>query len=145
MRTLYRLIVSILIAGSLFSQIRQQDFLDPAKVRRSYRIKDFKAILFIDEEVFPKNPGLEEREYIETSGFRVQLISTQDINEALKVRTQADSLYNLPVYIDFESPNYKVRIGNYATNDEALMAQRRMQNQGFKFAWVVPSKVILVK
>jgi hypothetical protein len=145
MRTERRLIALVLIATFLFSQVRQQDFLDPAKVRKAYRIKDFKTILFVDEEVFPKNPGLEEREYIEISGFRVQLISTQDINEALKVRTQADSLYNLPVYIDFESPNYKVRIGNYATNDEAQTAQRRMQNQGFKFAWVVPSKVIIVK
>jgi hypothetical protein len=145
MRTERRLIALVLIATFLFSQVRQQDFLDPAKVRKAYRIKDFKTILFVDEEVFPKNPGLEEREYIEISGFRVQLISTQDINEALKVRTQADSLYNLPVYIDFESPNYKVRIGNYATNDEAQTVQRRMQNQGFKFAWVVPSKVIIVK
>jgi hypothetical protein len=145
MKKTLQFLTSLFLIVILLARVPQQDFLDPAKVRKTYRLKDFKTILFMDDEVFPVNPALEETEFIEISGFRVQLISTQDINEALRVKSQADSLYNLPVYIDFESPNYKVRIGNYANNEEAQIVQKRMQNQGFKFAWVVPSKVIIVK
>lgn len=127
------------------AQIFQQEFLDPADLRTPYRIKDFKTILHSEETVFPKNIHMMEREYIETSGYRIQLISTQDRNEALRIKTQADERYDLPVYIDFEPPNYKVRIGNYASQEEAMRYQESMQRQGFKFAWVVPSKIIIPK
>jgi hypothetical protein len=73
------------------------------------------------------------------------LISTQNLAEAISVKAKADSLYSMPVYVDFEPPNYKVRIGNYETNEEAMSMQNAMQNHGFKNAWVVPSKIVVAK
>jgi len=139
------LIVLMLITGLLFSQITQQEFLHPSKVRKNYKLKDFKTILFSDDEVFKTDPSQMNKEYIESIGFRIQLISTQNISEAITIKAQADSLYTIPVYLDFEPPNYKVRIGNYITNEEANVMQIAMQNQGFKNAWVVPSKIVIIK
>ena len=139
------IIVLMLITGMLFSQVIQQEFLHPSKVRKNYKLKDFKTILFSDDEVFKTDPSQMNKEYIESTGFRIQLISTQNLSEAITIKAQADSLYSMPVYVDFEPPNYKVRIGNYVTNEEANVMQTAMQNQGFKNAWVVPSKIVIIK
>ncbi len=143
-KTIFIILTVFTIVG-LYGQIQQQEFLDPGKVRKEYRLKDFKTILFSDEEVFEKNLALQDRKYIETSGYRIQLISTQDLHEAIKMKALADSLYNIPVYVDFEPPNYKVRIGNYPTNEEALSMQKIMKKRGFKYAWVVPGKIVVPK
>lgn len=138
-------VILILVSFTLSAQVFQQEFLDPSEVRGSYRLKDFRTIMAGDEKVFEINKNRSEREYIESNGYRIQLISTQDRNEAIKIKEEAAERYNLPVYIDFEPPNYKVRIGNYASNEEAQRVQESMRRHGFKFAWVVPSKIIIQK
>jgi SPOR domain len=145
MKKLIVLSFILFITTALIAQSVQQEFLHPSKVRKKYKIKEFSTILYSDDEVFKEDPSLQNKEFIETSGFRIQLISTQNLSEAITVKAQADSLYTMPVYVDFEPPNYKVRIGNYITNEEAQSMQIRMKDQGFKYAWVVPSKIIVAK
>ncbi|MEA2076904.1 MAG: SPOR domain-containing protein [Candidatus Marinimicrobia bacterium] len=140
-----RLFLSLLIVSVLLAQTTQQEFLHPSKVRKKYKLKEFQTILYSDDEVFKQDPSQQNKEFIESSGYRIQLISTQDLNEAIKIKAQADSLYSMPVYVDFEPPNYKVRIGNYITNEEAMSMKTVMRNRGFKYAWVVPSKIVVVK
>ncbi|MBS1627737.1 MAG: SPOR domain-containing protein [Bacteroidetes bacterium] len=53
-------------------------------------------------------------------GFRVQVISTNNREEALKIKT--DLLTKFPdqkVYLIFQSPNFKVRIGNFLKKEDA--------------------------
>lgn len=53
-------------------------------------------------------------------GFRVQVISTNNRDEAFKVKS--DLLLNFPnqkCYIVFQTPNYKIRIGNFLKREEA--------------------------
>lgn len=141
-----RFIVIIgLLSAMLCAQVTQQEFLHPSKVRKKYKLKEFQTILFADDEVFKQDPSQMNKEFVETSGYRIQLISTQNLAEAISTKAQADSLYSMPVYVDFEPPNYKVRIGNYITNEDARSMQLDMQRQGFKNAWVVPSKIVVVK
>ncbi len=140
-----RLLITILLVSALFAQTTQQEFLHPSKIRKKYKLKEFQTILYSDDEVFKQDPSQQNKEFIETTGYRIQLISTQKLNEAIKIKAQADSLYSMPVYVDFEPPNYKVRIGNYITNEEAQSMQTAMQNRGFKYAWVVPSKIVVLK
>ncbi|MCD6337055.1 MAG: SPOR domain-containing protein [Candidatus Marinimicrobia bacterium] len=139
------IITLMLITGMLFAQVTQQEFLHPSKVRKNYKLKEFKTILFSDNEVFKTDPSQMDKQFIESSGYRIQLISTQNLSEAITIKAQADSLYSMPVYVDFEPPNYKVRIGNYITNEEASVVRSAMQSQGFKNAWVVPSKIVIIK
>ena len=105
-------IIVLIITGFLIAQTMQQEFLHPSKVRKKYKFKEFQTILFSDDEVFKMDSTKLNKEFIETTGYRIQLISTQNLNEAISVKAQADSLYSMPVYVDFEPPNYKVRIGN---------------------------------
>ncbi|MDZ7821689.1 MAG: SPOR domain-containing protein [Candidatus Marinimicrobia bacterium] len=127
------------------AQPLQQEYVDPSEIRKPHHFKRIRTILYSDKKVFQEDARQSEEKYVEISGYRVQLISTQSLQEALEIEEQADSLYEIPVYVDFESPNYKVRLGNYEDHDEARKVQESMQKEGFKYAWVVPSKIITVK
>ena len=53
-------------------------------------------------------------------GFRIQVISTSNREDAFRIK--ADLLSKFPeqkTYILYQSPNFKVRIGNYLKKDEA--------------------------
>lgn len=53
-------------------------------------------------------------------GFRIQVVSTTKRDDANRVR--ADLMSKFPdqkTYLVFQSPNYKVRIGNFIKRDEA--------------------------
>jgi len=53
-------------------------------------------------------------------GFRIQVLSTQSRGEAFKMKT--DLLVKYPdekTYLIFQSPYFKVRIGNYLKREEA--------------------------
>lgn len=77
-----------------------------------------------------------------TPGFRVQLGSTQNLSEAMMERTKAETLlvdYN--VYIIYDSPNYKVRAGDFRARYDASQAANFISGHGFPSAWVVPDNV----
>jgi hypothetical protein len=77
------------------------------------------------------------------AGFRVQVLLTQDIDQAAGVRlTIAGSLPEEWVYLVYDLPYYKVRVGNYADRESANQSVRRLVAMGYADAWVVPDKVL---
>ncbi len=80
--------------------------------------------------------------YDTVPGFRVQLMSTQNLSEAIGAKANADSLlsgYN--VYIVYDSPYYKVRVGDFRARYEANQAVAYITGHGFPNAWAVPDNV----
>ncbi len=76
-------------------------------------------------------------------GFRVQLMQTSDREEANHIRRMAILRFDKEVYMVFEEPYYKVRLGNFATADAAEGFRKVAEEKGFPDAWVVGSKVKL--
>ncbi len=75
-------------------------------------------------------------------GFRVQLSSTQDLLQAVSTESLADSLLpNYDVYIVYDAPYYKVRIGDFRSRYEADRAVTYVAGHGFPDAWPVPDNV----
>lgn len=76
-------------------------------------------------------------------GFRAQVMFTSEIEEANSVR---DSIFNiLPEewnYIVYETPYYKIRVGNFIDRADANMMVKKLFSLGFKDAWVVPDRII---
>jgi hypothetical protein len=76
-------------------------------------------------------------------GFRAQVMFTSEIEEANSVR---DSISNiLPEewnYVVYETPYYKIRVGNFIDRADANMMVKKLSSLGFKDAWVVPDKII---
>lgn len=77
-------------------------------------------------------------------GFRVQIINTNRYDESAAIRTALLTTFDTWwVYVMFDSPTYKVRIGDFQSRLEAKRAMELILSKGFSGAWVVPDKVIL--
>ncbi len=80
--------------------------------------------------------------YDTVPGFRVQLLTTQNLSEAIGMKAKADSLLsNINVYIVYDSPYYKVRVGDFRARYEANQAVTFVTDHGFPNAWSVPDNV----
>lgn len=75
-------------------------------------------------------------------GFRVQVFSLTDIDEARTKKNELEGL--LPgewIYLEYESPAYKIRVGNFLSRFEADRFARQMTERGYSEAWTVPARV----
>ena len=66
-------------------------------------------------------------------GFRVQLFSgsgTEARQQANNLRAEFMAQYSdIPAYLIYQSPNFKVRVGDFRTELEAIQLQRRLSYQ----------------
>lgn len=74
-------------------------------------------------------------------GFRVQLVATRDEGEARQART--DALFNFMqnVYLMYDNPYYKLRLGDCLSHVEADSLQQLAIDKGFVSAWIVRTMV----
>lgn len=80
----------------------------------------------------------------EARGFRVQIIATKSIETASQVELEARDVFdslNHKVYLIFDAPNYKVRVGDVIDRDEADDIRDIAKDYGYRGAFVVRSKV----
>jgi len=75
-------------------------------------------------------------------GYRVQLAATTDENRARDLKKEAMLKLKAKIYLIFESPNYKVRVGDCRTFDEARLLKQDVITSGFPDAWIVKSNVV---
>jgi len=69
--------------------------------------------------------------------FRVQLFTSKYYFEARKALAVAEEIFDQPVYLDYEVPYFKIRVGNFGNRDEAEMYQQKTREAGYGSAWVV--------
>lgn len=75
-------------------------------------------------------------------GYRVQIISTPFEEAAREVRKEALLKFEEPVYMVFDAPYYKVRVGDCLSRFEAEELQQKAIEKGFGQAWVVRTMVV---
>ena len=82
----------------------------------------------------------------EIVGYRVQIYFTGSMQEAQRWHDRIESEIrhkNYAVYTVFETPYYKVRVGDFVEREDAYQVQTWLRNAlGYSDAWVVPSKVM---
>ena len=79
-----------------------------------------------------------------TNGYRVQVLSTDDIDEANLVRSEIYEIAkNKEVYIIFDPPFYKVKVGDFTTKDEAENLRFKLNQLGYTESKVVQETVNL--
>jgi hypothetical protein len=75
-------------------------------------------------------------------GFRVQVFSSTNIDLARAKKAQLEELYpDEWFYLDYASPSYRIRAGNFLSKFEADRFARLMTEHGFNEAWAVPERV----
>lgn len=77
-------------------------------------------------------------------GFRIQLFATRDIETATLQKKEAEYEFasdSVGVYIEFDSPLYKVRMGDCQSREDAEQLLKLARARGFPTAFIVKSKV----
>ncbi len=91
--------------------------------------------------------GIREEEDTAGMGFRVQLVATPNYHEAdsllAKVRESfVENMDTTRAYLVYDSPNYKIRVGNCTTRNAAEELLERARAKGFRYAWIVRSRIV---
>ena len=74
-------------------------------------------------------------------GFRIQLFATRDRFNAEKFQIDFGKTYDKKIYVIFEAPNYKVRIGNFIDRNRAEKVRSEFSKKGYPSAWIIRTKI----
>lgn len=75
-------------------------------------------------------------------GFRVQLFSSREIDEAKEKKAEAETQFPGEwFYLEYDPPIYKIRAGNFTNRFDAEQLRGLLAEKGYPDAWVVPEKV----
>ncbi|HAE87219.1 TPA: hypothetical protein DCG86_04260 [Candidatus Marinimicrobia bacterium] len=140
-----RMIVILLVLFKVVTaQVKQDEWIDPETLKDdlvfSYQIVQASDSTIMDNIRDTTGLNIEDSIMVRR-GYRVQIVSTQDVDQAEIVADRAMEFFNQPVYIVFESPYYKVRVGDFLSDLDALDVERKARQNGYPGAWIVPSDV----
>ena len=77
----------------------------------------------------------------ESEGYRVQVLATRYFERADSLAVIMKNTVSDSVYVDFEAPNYKVRIGDFIDRDSAESLQQELMQMGYNSAWILRSRI----
>jgi hypothetical protein len=138
-----------LTVSALFAEVPQNEFLEPLHLGLPETIRH--SVFSTEDEILISRKNSEtdtfqldiDSEQMVRHGFRIQLVATPDLAHAEEVERRAFDIFGNEVYLVFESPNYKVRVGNFLTTRDADDFIRTARLNGFPRAWTVPSDIII--
>ena len=74
-------------------------------------------------------------------GFRVQILSTIELHKAEQLQKNLSNILNQKIYIVFEAPNYKVRVGNFIDRNKAEDFRENVLNKGYTSSWIIRTRI----
>ena len=76
-----------------------------------------------------------------SEGYRVQVLATRYFEWADSLAVIMKNTVSDSVYVDFEAPNYKVRVGDFIDRDSAESLQQVLVQMGYNSAWVLRTRI----
>ena len=82
-------------------------------------------------------------EEVVSQGFRIQIFSSSSIDEATDAKLLAIGTFAQDsVYLLYDAPVYKVRIGDFVSRYEASQKLPDAVELGYRDAWIVPDRIV---
>jgi hypothetical protein len=85
--------------------------------------------------------GNSDSSQIIIEGFRVQVLATSSQKNADRLRYELAIEYGKDIYIVFDAPNYKVRIGNFIDRRLAEKLRLELINKGYPSSWIIRTRI----
>lgn len=102
------------------------------------QIVDVDSSYVAGDSIYSKIDNLPiEADYLNSQAFRIQLFSSKVYGEAKKFLKVAEEIFDRPIYMDYEVPYFKIRVGDFPNRDKAEEYQMRCKSSGYLNAWVV--------
>jgi len=76
-----------------------------------------------------------------SEGYRVQVLATRYFDRADSLAVIMKNTVSYSVYVDFEAPNYKVRIGDFIDRNSAESLQQELVQMGYNSAWILRARI----
>ncbi len=73
---------------------------------------------------------------LNSQAYRVQLETSKLYGEAKQAAMIAEEIFDRPVFIDYEVPYFKVRVGSFVSRDLAEAYRQKARGSGYSSAWV---------
>ena len=129
-----------LILFFISNALCQSDFLKPSDFNDNPpKFPTVNLPLFSSQDEIEDITSTDEINLIK--GYRVQIVISQNEQELQDIKTEIEKSINEQIYIIFELPNYKLRVGNFVNRKEAESFQKKIVRLGYRTAWVVPTMI----
>ncbi len=89
----------------------------------------------------PAKTVLPQIDSLVSQALRIQLHSTELFGEAKRERLIAEEIFDQPVFLDYEVPYYKVRVGSFSERKGAEIYLQKAKTTGYQNAWIVAVRV----
>ena len=76
-----------------------------------------------------------------SEGYRGQVLATRYFERAESLAVIMKNTVSDSVYVDFEAPNYKVRIGDFIDRNSAESLQQELVQMGYNSAWILRARI----
>ena len=123
--------------GSLFAQqqdslliVKKYDFIGDA------RIDTLLQLHVLQNKKFPVIPGYRIQIYKESGNTA--------LDKALEIRDAFEKRYNVPAYITFNEPYYRVRVGDFRTRLDAIRFLEKIKRH-YPLAWEIKDDIQIPK
>ncbi len=143
MRIIFLFIISffagqLLLAQVTFPEGNQKEINQPAILQKLHVNQDPR----LDKML---NWHIEDNKKIDgIDGFRVEIFFSSELDALEQSKSKkVEFLSEFPdytVHIKYDAPNFKVRIGDFRTKNEALKLQKKIERD-YPMAFIVPDKI----
>ncbi|GEM_PF-239381 len=76
-----------------------------------------------------------------TEGFRVQVIASKSMTKSDSLSSILNATLTDSAYVIYETPNYKVRVGDYVAREDADKMRESLHKMGYRSAWVIRTRI----
>jgi hypothetical protein len=118
--------------------------LDPVKYDQEVEVVEKTHIEEKKQQVpleIPKDSMVVQEEVVQ--GFRIQVFSSSGLDEANLMKSiTLEKFTGDSVYVMYEAPVYKVRVGDFVNRYEANQRLPEFVEKGYRDAWIVPDRVV---
>ncbi len=133
-KEIFVLALFLLMAGALFAQDSLQavheDFIGDARIDTLLQLHK------LQNKKFPVIPGYRIQIYKESGNTA--------LSNALTIRDKFEKRYNVPAYITFNEPYYRVRVGDFRTRLDAIRFLGKIK-RAYPLAWEIKDDIQIPK
>lgn len=133
-KLLFVVVLVFMMTGTLFAQDSLQavrgDFIGDARIDTLIQLHK------LQNKKFPVIPG-----------FRIQIYKESGntaLDKALAIRDKFEKKYDIPAYITFNEPYYRVRVGDFKTRLEAIRFLDKIKRD-YPLAWEIKDDIQIQK
>ena len=134
-----RLLTILLITSSAYAQsdfILPSDFVDNPPNLPNVVLPSF-------DESSDSDVSIDTNLINSVKGYRIQVAISQDEKDLIDIKEKLEVVIKDKIYIKFELPNYKLRVGNFDSRKKAEAYRNKVIQLGYRSAWVVPTLIEL--